>query len=420
MTSRTSRQHLVALDVGTSKVLCIVALGQGPDQPLRILGKGSAVSAGIRSGTVVDVEDAVQSIRRAVEEAQDTAGAGTITRVWAAIGGQTLTSRNCTGMTVLKGREVTQEDVKKSDDFVRQNARFEGPSRELLKLIPQGYACGDVAAVANPIGLIGQKLEARMHAIYGSVSNAENLKRCIQRVGLELVNYEPHPWAAAKGVLTPAEAVCGAAVIDIGAQTTSVLVMSENIALFTRVLPWGAELLTRDLSTVLGLPLEESETLKVECGTCDMNAVVAGELLDVRLMRSVDDGRSSLPVDNIACSRSLFVRTLNARVREGFSLHKKLLMDSGLFDRVQTIVLTGGGAKLRGIADAAQAVFQKKVRLGLPLGIDGDALLLQNPAAAVAAGLIRCADEARTQGTDALKSTPTLYERVKTLFIGDY
>lgn len=426
MTSKNNRQHLVALDVGTSKVLCVVALTQGEEKEkkekaLRIVGMGCTSSAGIREGTVVDVEEAVTAIRRAVGEAQYTAGAGTITRVWAAIGGQTLTSCNCTGVAVLKGREVTQEDVRIASDNARVHARHEGHGREPIKLIPQGYACGDVAAVMNPIGLMGQKLEARMHAVYGSPTNAENLKRCIQRAGLELVNYEPHPWAAAKGVLTPSEAICGAAVIDLGAQTTSILVMRENIVLYTHVLPWGADLLTRDLSVVLGLPLKESEQLKVHHGSCDLSAVVPGEILDVTLPAGEQNGASAHSIGSVACSRSLLVRTLNARVRESFSLHKKLLMDSGLFDdRVQIVVLTGGGAKLPGIVEAAEAVFRKKVRIGRPIGIEGNSSVLKNPEAAVAAGLIRCADEARTQGADALQSEPTFFERIKTIFIGDY
>lgn len=422
MSSRSNRKEkvFVALDVGSSKVLCVIASTTREPRRYRILGIGNTPSSGIRNGTVNDVEDAVTAIREAVREAEFTANVGSVSRVWAAIGGQTLKSRNCTGVAVLKGREVTAEDVSLAEANVRRHALRESLGRDLLKLIPQGFACGDVAAVPRPIGLIGQKLEARMHAVYGSASNAENLKRCIQRVGLELSNYEPHPWAAAKAVLSDTEAICGAAVIDIGAQTSSLIVVSEGIVQLTDVRPWGAELMTRDLAIVLGLPLEEAEELKLNAGTCSLESIVPGETVDVSTRKDARIGGRG-PA-RVSCSRELLAKTLRSRVKELFSIYRKILVDSGLYDRVQIVVLTGGGALLRGILPEAEAVLRKKVRLGLPQNIEGEAPLLQRPDAAVALGLIRCADEASEAdaGAQGVRRMPTMYERIKTLFIGDY
>ena len=416
MSSRSNRKEkvFVALDVGSSKVLCVIASTSEEPRRYRILGIGNTPSAGVRFGTVSDVEDAVNAIRESVREAEFTANVGTVSRVWAAIGGQTLKSRNCTGVSVLKGREVTAEDVSLAEANVRRHALRESQGRDLLKLIPQGFACGDVAAVPRPIGLIGQKLEARMHAVYGSSSNAENLKRCIQRVGLELLNYEPHPWAAAKAVLSDTEAICGAAVIDIGAQTSSLIVISEGIVQLTDVRPFGAEIMTRDLAVVLGLSLEEAELLKLNSGTCSLEAIVPGETVDV----SSRMGRTK----RVSCSRELLAKTLKSRAQELFSIYRKILVDSGLFARVQIVVLTGGGALLKGIAAEAESVLRKRVRLGLPRNIEGEAPLLQRPDAAVALGLIRCADEASEadSGAQGVRRMPTLYERLKTLLIGDY
>ncbi len=416
MSSRSNRKEkvFVALDVGSSKVLCVIASTTREPYRYRILGIGNTPSAGVRQGTVNDVEDAVTAIRESVREAEFTANVGSVTRVWAAIGGQTLKSRNCTGVAVLRGREVTAEDVSMAEANVRRHALRESQGRDLLKLIPQGFACGDVAAVPRPIGLIGQKLEARMHAVYGSASNAENLKRCILRVGLELSNYEPHPWAAAKAVLSDTEMICGAAVIDIGAQTTSLIVISEGVVQLTDVRPWGAELMTRDLAIVLGLSLEDAERLKLNSGTCSLESIVPGETVDVSSRR----GRTQ----RVSCSRELLVKTLRSRVKETFSIYRKILVDSGLDERVQIVVLTGGGALLRGIAPQAEAILRKKVRLGLPQNIEGEAPLLQRPDAAVALGLIRCADEASEEaaGEPGVRRMPTIYERLKTLIIGDY
>ena len=174
MSSRSNRKEkvFVALDVGASKVLCVIASTTREPYRYRILGIGNTPSAGVRQGTVNDVEDAVTAIRESVREAEFTANVGSVPRVWAAIGGQTLKSRNCTGVAVLRGREVTAEDVSLAEANVRRHALRESQGRDLLKLIPQGFACGDVAAVPRPIGLIGQQLDARLHADYEALHPA--------------------------------------------------------------------------------------------------------------------------------------------------------------------------------------------------------------------------------------------------------
>lgn len=413
--SKTSKQEgfYAALDAGSSKVLCVVATPGAEPGSYRVIGFGNTPSEGIRNGTVIDVAAAVSAIRNAVLEAQYTANLPGISRIWTAIGGQTLKSSNCTGVTVLRGREVTQDDVEQAELNARQHAFREGGGRDLLKLIPQGFACGDVVTPRSPVGLIGQKLEVHMHAVYGSTSNAENLKRCMQRAGLELINYEPHPWACAQGVLSETEKTCGAAVIDLGAETTSLIVIEEGAVRLTDVRPWGAELLTRDLAIVLGLDLDEAEELKLSAGSCDLSKVVKGELVEVHA-----PGRRPRPV-----KRELLVKTLRSRMLELFRLYRELLAKSGELDRVKIVVLSGGGAQLRGAAELAEQVFERKVRIGRPRGIEGETPLLQRPDAAVALGLIRCADEARTLGLDAayaVKPVPSFFGRLKTIFVGDY
>ena len=228
---KENKEFFAALDVGSDKVLCLVARPGDEPEMLRVIGIGNTPSSGIRNGCVVDVTAAVGSIRQAVREAGFTAGVE-ITGVWAAIGGHTLKSANCTGQTVLRGREVTREDVEQAELNARQSALRDMKGESLLKLIPQGYRCGDLVT-DKPVGLVGQKLEADVHALYGSRTNANNLKHAIQRVGLELINYEPHPWAAAQAVLSETEKTCGTALIDIGAETTSLIVFREGRILFT-------------------------------------------------------------------------------------------------------------------------------------------------------------------------------------------
>ena len=222
----------VGLDVGSSKSICVVAApGREPGR-YRLLGFGSRRSEGVRQGVVNDVEAAVGTIRDTIREAQFTSGIP-ISGVWAAIGGRVLQSRNCAGVAVLRGQEVTREDVFQAEANAREHALREAEGRTLIKLIPQGYRCGDVIAPRNPVGLTGQRLEALVHAIYGSTTNAQNMKRCVERAGPDLLNYEPHVWAAAQAVLTDAERVCGACVVDIGAETTSMSVFAVDVTQFS-------------------------------------------------------------------------------------------------------------------------------------------------------------------------------------------
>ena len=382
------REFFAALDIGTDKVLCIVARPGAEPGSMRVIGMGNARSSGVQEGCVVDVQEAVQSIRKAVQEAQYTAEVQ-LSGVWAAIGGKYLQSANCVGQTVLRGQEVSREDVEQAESNARLAAMREGKGSTVIKLIPQGFRCGDVMT-ARPIGLVGPKLEAYVHALYGSKTNADNLKRCIQRAGVEVINYEPHPWAAAQAVLSETEKTCGAAVIDIGAQTTSIIVMAEGRVQFTDVRPWGAEIFTRDLAMV-----------------------IAGEVVQFESHGALSR----------LYSRDLLVKTLAARAQEYFHLYRQLLIDARAFDHVELVVLTGGGAMLPGIADAAAAEMGKRVRIGLPRRAEGESALLQRPDSVVAAGLVQCAIDAGALGVEnawGVRRRQGFRERLKTFFIGDY
>lgn len=405
------REFFAALDIGTDKVLCIVARPGAEPGSMRVIGMGNARSSGVQEGCVVDVQEAVQSIRKAVQEAQYTAEVQ-LSGVWAAIGGKYLQSANCVGQTVLRGQEVSREDVEQAESNARLAAMREGKGSTVIKLIPQGFRCGDVMT-ARPIGLVGPKLEAYVHALYGSKTNADNLKRCIQRAGVEVINYEPHPWAAAQAVLSETEKTCGAAVIDIGAQTTSIIVMAEGRVQFTDVRPWGTEIFTRDLAMVLGISLEEAEELKRNSGECRLSQVIAGEVVQFESHGALSR----------LYSRDLLVKTLAARAQEYFHLYRQLLIDARAFDHVELVVLTGGGAMLPGIADAAAAEMGKRVRIGLPRRAEGESALLQRPDSVVAAGLVQCAIDASALGVEnawGVRRRQGFRERLKTFFIGDY
>lgn len=403
-------EPIVTLDVGSSKVLCVVA--EPTDDSFRVLGVGRVDSEGIRRGTVNDVSAAVSVVRQAVSEALQTSGLTDIKRIWAAIGGDTLRSRNCTGVAVLRSNEVTDVDVELAQDNVRHNALRESEGQDLLKLIPQGFQCGDTWAPKNPLGLVGPKIEAMMHAVYGSTTNAENLKRVIQRAGLELANYEPHPWAASQAVLSDTDKQCGAVVIDLGDQTTSITFFEEGIVRLTDVRPWGAELLTKDLATQFSLEMDWAEKLKFSrSASCNLSNVKPNETVELEIAG-----------EQRAFQRQKLVETLHTRITEFFELYKKLLASARALDRVHVVVLTGGGAQLKDIAQLAEKIFERPVRIGVPNFLLDEPSLLRQPDAAVATGLLKCANEARIQALSSrrTKRGSSMLVRFKTFFLGQY
>lgn len=405
---------VAVLDVGSQKVLCVVAKTASPEEGCRVLGFGNVASEGILNGTVVNLEAVVRSIRQAVSEAAYTSGVP-VSRVWAAIGGRTVTSANCEGTAVVRGNEVQEDEVELARQNAREHAEESARGRDLIKLIPQGYLVGETP-VEVPLGLAGKRVAARVHAVYGSVMNAENLKRCMQRSELELVNYEPHAWAAAQAVVTPTEKICGTAVIDIGAQTTSIAVFREGVLRHSEVCAWGAEYFTRDIAMVFGLSLEQAEELKLRVGRCSISEVIPGEMVQA----SGDPTRSY--------SRELLTKTLAARARELFRIYEEHIRAAGVWDDVELIVLTGGGASLRDLDAAAEAATGKRVRIGLPQWIRGETPLLLRPDAAVAMGLVRCALGEAEDGSAAFGKAgkrrggriSRLFNRLMTIFVGDY
>lgn len=416
---KTPNDALVGIDVGSHKVLCVIARPMVEKGAYRVEGYGIVPSEGVRKGVVADLEAVVTNVREAVREAQASADmrATATIRAWAAIGGQDLTSETCVGTTVLRGKEVTQNDVNAAEATARANcARSD---RKLIKFCTQGYYCGDAFTTASPIGLTGDRLEARIHAVYGSVRNAENMLRCLQRSGLGIAGYEPHPWASAKAVLSPTDRYCGTVVIDIGAETSSVAMYYENILCYTAERPFGAEFFTRDVATIFGITLEEAEEIKTTVGCCSPQKVPDGET--VQPLTTARNGRTY--------PRQLLARTLRDRAEEFFRLYRNSLQAAGWLDKVHCVVLTGGGASLVDIDEVARTVFDMPVRVCGPRALEGGTNLLSLPQASAAVGLILSAGEKLAAEEDLGYRTRTLpsffgrfgkFETLKNIVIGDY
>lgn len=405
--------YLVGLDIGSHKVLCVVALPSPKGKGLyRICGYSYRDSHGVRNGIVTDLNAAVDDIKAAVREARSSGNLPEITRAWVAIGGSTLTSENCQGTVFVRGNEVKAADVEAAEISAREHSRRQG--RQLIKMIPQGYYCGDTFTSNTPVGLAGDRVTAAYHAVYGSVKNAENMKRSLLRSGIELAGYEPHPIAASFAVLTDSDRYNGSLVLDMGAETTSMTLVYEHQTLLTLVRPFGSEFFTRDLSTIFGLSLDQAEEIKIRFGSCCEEGVLPGE----SVRPTIEDVHGT-PL----CSRSLLVQTLRERAREFFRIYRDVVDKAGHLDKVHTVVITGGGASLRAIDDVARDVFGVPVRIAAPLFIDEKNTLAMRPNASVAMGLVMAADKTRAVGDSRGYRTPSflsLSGKIKTVFLGDY
>ncbi len=413
--ANTSTDILAAIDAGSSKVLCVIARpSDALEGCFKVLGFGRVPSQGIKNGIIYDVEKAVFSIRTALQEAQNTAGVSVRT-VWPAIGGSVVTSANARGVAVLRGREVRQEDVDEAVRNAYEHCRKLAGERNLLKTRLQGYRVGEVEDSQNPVGLMGESIEAHMHAVFSDAMSSQTLRATIQRAGVEVGDYSPQPWASARAVIRPDDAACGAAVIDMGADTTSFAVYTEGALRYTDVIPWGAQFFTKDLASVLDITIEQAEEIKLLRGTC--------------LPERVNDWESVVPTPENgrrqrAYSRRLMATVLKARADEFLRHYRKLLEERGDLGRVRTVVLTGGGANLAGLTERALDIFPgKTVRVGLPNNIDGAPQLINQPDASVVMGLIgEASDKVAGKGERQLLnlSAPGFLQNLKNVLIGDY
>ena len=376
--ANTSTDILAAIDAGSSKVLCVIAR---PSDTLegcfKVLGFGRVPSQGIKNGIIYDVEKAVFSIRTALQEAQNTAGVSVRT-VWPAIGGSVVTSANARGVAVLRGREVRQEDVDEAVRNAYEHCRKLAGERNLLKTRLQGYRVGEVEDSQNPVGLMGESIEAHMHAVFSDAMSSQTLRATIQRAGVEVGDYSPQPWASARAVIRPDDAACGAAVIDMGADTTSFAVYTEGAVRYTDVIPWGAQFFTKDLASVLDITIEQAEEIKLLRGTC--------------LPERVNDWESVIPTPENGRRQRAYSRRLMATV-------------------------------LKARADERDIFPGKTVRVGLPNNIDGAPQLINQPDASVVMGLIgEAADKVAGKGDRQLLnlSAPGFLQNLKNVLIGDY
>lgn len=366
---------IVGLDIGTTKICAVVGEVSGKD--INIIGIGSHPSIGLRKGVVVNIESTVESIKKAVEEAELMAGCE-ISSVYAGIAGGHITGFNSHGIIAIKGPEITSSDV----DRVIEAARAVAipMDREVIHVLPQEYIVDDQARINNPIGMAGVRLEAKIHIVTGAVTSAQNIVRCANRAGLDVCDIVLESLASGESVLTPEEKELGAALLDLGGGTTDLAIFSNRNIRHTFVLSLGGNNLTNDIAVGLRAPLAEAEKIKIKFGACIAKNISADETIEVPGM----GGRKPRKLP-----RQILGEILEPRMEEIFTLIQREIYRAGMENLITSgMVITGGTALLSDVIEIAESVFNLPCRLGTPQGIGGLVDVVNNPMYATGVGLV--------------------------------
>ncbi len=342
-----------------------------------IVGIGTAPSRGLRKGVVVNIDATVESIRKAVEEAELMAGCE-IHSVYTGIAGAHVKGFNSHGVVAVKDTEVSGGDVERVLDAASAVAM--PMDREVLHVLPQEFVVDDQDGIKQPIGMAGVRLEAKVHIVTASVTSAQNVVKCCDRSGLHVSDIVLEPLAAAEAVLTPEERELGVALVDIGGGTTDIMVFHDGAVKHTAVLPIGGNHLTNDIATGLRTPFAEAEKIKQRYGCALSNMVARAETIEVPSV----GGRAPRVL-----SRQILAEIIEPRVEEIFALVAREVTRSGYEDILASgVVVTGGSTVLEGMTELAEQVFGLPVRLGVPLSVGGLVDVVSSPMYATGVGLV--------------------------------
>lgn len=367
--------RIVGLDIGTTKICAIV--GQPTDDGIDIIGIGSHPSRGLRKGVVINIESTVESIKKAVEEAELMAGCE-IHSVYAGISGGHIRGINSHGIVAIKNREVNISDVERVIDAAQAVAI--PLDREVIHVIPQEYRIDDQDSIRDPIGMSGVRLEAKIHIVSAAVSSAQNIIKCCNRAGLNVNDIGLEQLASAEATLSQEEKDLGVAIIDIGGGTSDLAIFSGGSLVHTSVLSLGGNHITNDIAVGLRTPVAEAEKIKLKYGCALSTLTQKEEMIEVPSV----GGRA----DRIM-SRQILSEIIEPRVEEVFSLIQQEIENSGYGDLIASgIVVTGGSSLLEGAAELAEQVFSLPVRCGEPENIGGLVEVVKSPIYSTGVGLV--------------------------------
>jgi len=370
-------QLVVGLDIGTTKVCAIIG-ERNAEGRIEIIGLGTCPSKGLRKGVVVNIDSTVDTIKRAVEEAELMAGTE-IHSVYAGIAGGHIKSLNSRGVVAVKDREVSRGDVARVIDAAR--AISIPLDREVLHVFPQEYIVDDQDGIKDPIGMSGVRLEAEVHIVTGAVASVHNIIKSCNRAGLEVKDIVLEPFASSLSVLTPEEQELGVALVDLGGGTSDLVIFLDGSIWHTSVLALGGNNISNDISVGIRTPISEAERIKIKYGCAKTALVRDDETIEVPSV----GGREPRIL-----SRQILSEIIEPRVEELFSLIKREIVKTGYEDIIASgLVVTGGTALMDGVVEVAEEVMQLPARLGKPRDIGGLVDVVSSPMYATAIGLVQ-------------------------------
>jgi len=372
---KDSKNLIVGLDIGTSKIVAIVA--EVTEDGLNVIGMGTQPSRGLKKGVVVNIEATMASIQRVLEEAELMADCR-ISEVYTGIAGSHIRSLNSSGMVAIKEKEVTQADIDRVVDTAKAIAIPN--DQQVLHILPQEFIIDGQEDVREPLGMSGVRLEVKVHIVTGAVSAVENITKCVRRCGIEVRDIILQPLASARAVLNDDEKDLGVCLMDIGGGTTDIAVFAGGAIRHTAVIPIAGDQVTNDIAMTLRTPTKEAEELKLRYGCAlrqlaDPNEVIEVPGVGERAPRKL--------------SRPMLAEVIEPRIEELYSLVQAELRRSGFEELLSSgIVLTGGSALLAGMTELGEEVFHLPVRVGIPSYVGGLSEVVRNPRYATSVGLL--------------------------------
>ena len=408
---REDKNLIVGLDIGTSKIVTIVA-ELLPEGTLKVIGLGQHISRGLKKGVVVNIDSTMQAIQRSLEEAELMADCK-INTVFTGIAGSHIKSLNSHGMVKIKDAEVSQMDV----DRVVETARAVAlpADQQILHILTQEFIIDGQDDVREPLGMSGMKLEVKVHIVTGAVAAAQNIVKCIKRCGLEVSDLILQPLASSIAVLTEDEKELGVCIVDIGGGTTDIAVFKNGSIRHTAVIAVAGDQMTNDIAVAFRTPTQSAEDIKIKHGCALRQLADAREVVEVPGV----DGREA---------RQLSIQTLaeviEPRVVELYELVLQELRRSGMEEMIASgIVITGGSSMMRGMMELGEEIFHMPVRLGMPRYVGGLSEVVSNPRYATAVGLILMGkQQLERQIFGQMESNPVgrIFEKMKSWFQGNF
>ncbi|OGT33322.1 MAG: cell division protein FtsA [Gammaproteobacteria bacterium RIFCSPHIGHO2_02_FULL_39_13] len=410
MAKKPDKNLIVALDIGTNKIAALV--GEiTPDNQINIVGFGVHPSRGLKRGVVVNIEATVQSIQRAIEEAELMAGCD-IHSAYTGIAGSHISSLNSHGIVAIRDREVNQADIDRVIDAAKAVAI--PADQKILHILPQQFIVDTQEGVREPVGMSGVRLEAKVHIVAGAVSAAQNITKCVRRCGLQVNDIILEPLASSFAVLTDDEKELGVCMIDIGGGTTDIAIFTDGAIRHTAVIPIAGDHVTNDIAVALRTPTQHAEQIKKQFSSVSTATIDPSEMILVPSL-------SKRPQQQI--QRRALAQVVHARYEELFSLVLAELRRSGFEELISAgIVLTGGASKTIGCIELAESVFQMPVRIGLPQNVSGLMDVREDPTYSTAVGLLLYGlqQQENPQLFMLKKGFPNLWSRMRNWFQGNF